>query len=116
MKKFVPGIMTIATLSIAMSVAVPAAAERAPEAAMIEAGTGIRTVSIQYAPKELSTDSGRANLYARIKQAASEVCGPTGMREAGNLTMASRNRRCAEQAVSGAMAQIDSVRLATAGH
>ncbi len=116
MKKFIPGIMTIATLSIAMSVAVPAAAERAPEAAMPEAGTGIRTVSIQYAPSELSTDTGRAKLYADIKRAAREVCGPTGLRDAGSLALASRNRRCAEQAVSDAMARVDSGRLATAGH
>jgi len=116
MKKFLPGIMTIATLSIAMSVAVPAAAERAPEAAMPEAGTGIRTVSIQYAPSELSTDTGRAKLYADIKRAAREVCGPTGLRDAGSLALASRNRRCAEQAVSDAMARVDSGRLATAGH
>ncbi len=116
MKKFIPGIMTIATLSIAMSVAVPAAAERAPEAAMPEAGTGIRTVSIQYAPTELSTESGRAKLYADIKRAAREVCGPTGLRDAGSLALASRNRRCAEQAVSDAMAQVDSGHLATAGH
>jgi len=116
MKKFIPGIMTIATLSIAMSVAVPAAAERAPEAAMPEAGTGIRTVSIQYAPTELSTESGRAKLYADIKRAAREVCGPTGLRDAGSLALASRNRRCAEQALSDAMAQVDSGHLATAGH
>lgn len=116
MKKFIPGIMTIVTLSIAMSVTVPAAAESAPVAAIPEAGAGIRTVSIQYVPAELSTDSGRAELYARIKQAAREVCGPAGPRDAGGLAMASRNRRCAEQAVSDAMAQVDSVRLAAAGH
>ena len=116
MKKFIPGIMTIATLSIAMSVTVPAAAESIPKAAVPEADTGIRTVSIQYAPTELSSDSGRAELYARIKRAAREVCGPTGLRDAGGLAMASRNRRCAEQAVSDAMAQVDSGRLATAGH
>ncbi len=116
MKKFIPGIMTIATLSITMSVAVPVAAERATEAVIPEAGTGIRTVSIQYAPTELSTDSGRAELYARIKHAARQVCGPTGLRDAGSLALASRNRRCAEQAVSDAMARVDSGRLATAGH
>ena len=116
MKKFIPGIMTIATLSIATSFALPASAESAPEAAIPEAGAGIRTVSIQYAPTELSTESGRATLYARIKQAAREVCGPTGLRDAGGLALASRNRKCAEQAVSDALAQVDSGRLATAVH
>jgi UrcA family protein len=116
MKKYIPGIMTIATLSIAISVALPAAAESAPKATIPEAGTGIRTVSIQYVPTELSTDRGREKLHARIKQAAREVCGPAGPRDAGGLAMASRNRRCAEQAVSDAMAQINSGRLATAGH
>ena len=107
--------MTIATLSIAMSVAVPAAAERASEAAIPEAGTGIRTVSIQYAPTELSTDSGRENLYARIRDAAREVCGPVGHLQAGSLAMASRNRKCAEQAVSAAMARVNPGQMASAG-
>ena len=115
MKKFIPGIMTIATLSIAMSVAVPAAAERAPEAAMPEAGSDIRTVRIQYAPTELSTDSGRANLYARIRDAAREVCGPVGHLQAGSLAMASRNRKCAEQAVSDAMARVSHAQMVSAG-
>jgi hypothetical protein len=39
-----------------------------------------------------------------------------GLRDAGGLALASRNRRCAEQAVSDAMARVDSGRLATAGH
>ena len=115
MKKIIPGIMTIATLSIAMSVAVPAAAERAPEAAMPEAGTGIRTVSIQYAPTELSTESGRAKLYAHIKRAAREVCGPVGYLQAGSVAMASRNRKCAEQAVSDAMARVNPGQMTSAG-
>lgn len=116
MKKLVPGILRIAALSIAASFAVSAAAEETPQAAIPQAGTGIRTVSIQYAPTELSTDSGRANLYARIKRAAREVCGPTGLLQAGGLTIASRNRKCAERAVSDAMAQVDSSQLASAGH
>lgn len=116
MKKTIRVIMTAATLGIAMSATVPAVAERAAQAVMPGADTGIRTVSIQYAPTELSTDSGRAKLYADIKRAAREVCGPTGLRDAGSLALASRNRRCAEQAVSDAMARVDSGRLATAGH
>jgi len=116
MKKFIPVIRTIATLGFAISVALPAAAENTPEAAIAVAGHAVRSVSILYSPAELSTDSGRAELYTSIKRAAREVCGPTGLREAGSLNMASRNRRCAEQAVSDAMTQISSGHLVAAGH
>ena len=116
MKKFMPVIRTIATLGVAISVALPAAAESTPEAAIALAGQAVRSVSILYSPAELSTESGRAELYTSIKRAAREVCGPTGLREAGSLAMASRNRRCAEQAGSDAMAQVNSGRLASAEH
>jgi UrcA family protein len=116
MKTFIPGILTIAAFGLATSLAIPVAAEEAPEAATPEAGTGIQSISIQYAPVALSTDSGRAKLYGEIKHAAREVCGPTGLREAGSLTIASRNRKCTEQAVSAAMVQLGSSQLAATGH
>lgn len=116
MKNFVTGVLTIATFSIASSLAVPAAAEDAPEAAIPEAGTGIQSISIQYAPAELSTDRGRAILYGKIKRAAGQVCGPTGPREAGGLAIASRNRQCVKDAMAAAMGQIGSSQLAAIGH
>ena len=116
MKNFVTGVLTIASLSIATSFAVPAAAEDTPRAAIPEAGTGIQSISIQYAPAVLSTDEGRANLYGKIKHAAGQVCGPTGLREAGSLAIASRNRKCVEDAMAAAMGQVDSSQLAAIGH
>lgn len=116
MKTFAPGILTIAAFSIAASIALPAAAEEVAETAISAAGTGFQSISIQYAPAQLSSDEGRTNLYGKIKHAAKEVCGPTGLREAGSLTIASRNRNCIEQAVSAAMGQVESSQLAAIGH
>ncbi len=116
MKTFEPGILTIAAFSIATALALPAAAEEAPEAAIPGAGTGIQTISIQYAPAQLTSDEGRANLYGKIRHAAREVCGPTGLREAGSLAMASRNRQCVKDAMAAAMGQIGSSQLAAIGH
>jgi UrcA family protein len=116
MKTFVPGILNIAAFSVAVSLALPAAAEEAPEAAIPQAGTGIHSISIQYATAELNSEKGRTNLYGKIRQAAEEVCGPAGLREAGSLTMASRNRRCIEEAMSAAIGQVESSQLAAVGH
>ena len=116
MKSFVTGIRTIAAFSIVASLAFPAAAEETPEAAIPEAGTGIKSISIQYAPAELSSNQGRADLYGKIRHAAREVCGPTGLREAGSLTLAARNRKCIEQAISEALGQVGSSQLAAIGH
>ena len=116
LKTFVPGILNIAAFSVAVSLALPAAAEETPEAAIPQAGTGIQSISIQYASAELNSEEGRTNLYGKIRQAAREVCGPTGLREAGSLTIASRNRRCMEDAMSVAMGQVGSSQLAAVGH
>ena len=116
MKNCVTGVLTIAAFSVATSFAVPAMAADAPEAAIPEAGGPIQSISVQYAPAQLSSDEGRANLYSRIKHAAEQVCGPTGLRETGSLTIASRNRKCVEEAMSAAMGQVGSSQLAALGH
>lgn len=115
MNRFIPGVLAIAAFGLATSLAIPAAAEEAPAAAIPEAGTGIQSISIQYVPAELSSVSGRAKLLGEIKHAAREVCGPAGLRETGSLTIASRNRKCAEQAVSAAMGQLGSSQVAATG-
>ena len=47
------------------------------------------------------------------ERAARNVCGPTGLREAGGLQMASRNRACYDEAVSAAVSQVGSAQLAS---
>ena len=116
MKNFVNGVLTIAAFSIATSLAVPATAEDVPTAALPDAGSPIQSISIQYAPAQLSSEEGRANLYGKIKNAAEQVCGPTGLRETGSLSIASRNRKCVEDAMSAAMGQVGSSQLAALGH
>ncbi|MEE4143401.1 MAG: UrcA family protein [Halieaceae bacterium] len=116
MKTFATRTLSIAAFGIAVSLALPGAAEEAPEAAIPAAGTGIQTISIQYAPAQLNSDEGRAELYGKIRHAAREVCGPTGLLEAGGLRIASRNRKCIEQAMSAAMGQVESNQLAAMGY
>lgn len=70
-----------------------------------------QSISIAYNSSDLATDEGRANLYGKIKRAAKAVCGPTGSREAGGLSLASRNRECYQSAMEAALSQVDTGQL-----
>ena len=106
-------VLTAAALSLAVSLSNQAMAERAPEIAILEAGVIVQTVSIPYSQAELATDGGRDTLYSKIRNAAQEVCGPTGLRETGSLSISVRNRKCYQEAVDAAVSQVESGQVAS---
>ena len=108
-------VLTAAALGITLGLSGQVSAGQASEMAVTRPGLGIQTVSIAYSRAELSTSAGRAALHARIRHAAREVCGPSGLREAGSLQLSSRNRKCHDEAVGAAINQIESGQLASTG-
>ncbi|MEZ5503794.1 MAG: UrcA family protein [Halioglobus sp.] len=75
--------------------------------------SAIQTQSISVAGCQRSADGrGSRELYSRIRSAAEAVCGPANLREAGSLSMASRNRKCYNSAVEEAVSQVQSRQLA----
>ncbi|MFK7864285.1 MAG: UrcA family protein [Pseudohongiellaceae bacterium] len=63
-------------------------------------------LTVKYSPLIASTASGRAEIEAQIKRAASQLCGPRSFREAGSLTEMKRNKSCYNAAVKDGMSQI----------
>ena len=74
-----------------------------------------RSVRVQYQSGDIATDEGRAELQRRISIAAKSVCGPLGAHAAGGLRMASRNKRCYDEAVQAAVSQIGHRQFAASG-
>ena len=106
-------VVTVAAFSFAVLLSGQASAEEIQEQALSSGVIETHSISIPYDSRDLATDSGRAKLYGKIKRAAKEVCGPTGMREAGNLSIASRNRQCHESAMEAAVSQVETGQLAS---
>jgi UrcA family protein len=75
----------------------------------------VRSVRVQYLSGDITTDEGRVDLQRRISIAAKSVCGPLGARAAGGLRMASRNKRCYDEAVQAALSQIGHRQIAASG-
>ncbi|MFT6094072.1 MAG: UrcA family protein [Pseudohongiellaceae bacterium] len=63
-------------------------------------------VVVSYNPAEASTASGRIELERQIRRAASEVCGPQRISNAGSLAEYVTNRACFEEAVTAALAEV----------
>ena len=109
-------VMAVSTLCVAGTFSGHAAAdEQGVASAKSVHGISVQTVSVPYYSAELGDAEGLASLHARIRSAAREVCGPTGLRQAGSLSMSSRNRQCYEDAVDAAVSQIGSGQLAAIG-
>lgn len=109
-------IVTAAALGLTLGLSGHASAEQIQEQAALGNGVQVKSISIPYKSGDLTSDAGRANLYGRIKSAAKEVCGPTGLLEAGGLRIASRNRKCYEAALDEAVSQLESRQVATLAH
>jgi UrcA family protein len=105
------GVLTATLFAVAASLPVAASTEMVSTTAP-GAGTELQSVSIHYSRAELATDSGRTELYSRIRRAARKVCGPTEPRQAGGLALASRNRSCYQQAMEAAVRQVGAAQLA----
>jgi UrcA family protein len=106
-------IVTATALSLGVVFASQAGAAAIQEQALSSRLVETQSISIAYAGTDLASDEGRASLLAKIKRAAKEVCGPTGLREAGSLNMASRNRKCYEGAIEAAVSQVETGQVAS---
>ena len=114
MKTFaINNVLSVAALSLAVAFSTQAAADEVGETFVRGDQQGMQSVVIQYTASELADEQALQNLYGQIKRAARNVCGPTGLREAGGLQMASRNRACYDEAVSAAVSQVGSAQLAS---
>lgn len=103
--------VTAAALSVTVLFASQAGAEEAQGQALPSRAIETQSINIAYQGADLASDEGRAKLYGKIKRAAKEVCGPTSSREAGGLSLASRNRQCYESAMQAAINQVEAVQL-----
>ena len=93
--------------------AVASAAEPMPSySATVDRETGVSSVRVSYADLNLAHAAGVAAFYRRLQGAAVVVCGPAVTRD---LERARWQRGCVEQAIAGAVAQVDNARL-TARH
>lgn len=77
---------------------------------------GVATASVPYLTSELGSEEGRQALNRRISRAAKSVCGSSNSRQAGGLRLASRNKRCYEEAMQIAMGQAEANQIADSGH
>ena len=102
-----------ATFSLAVLLSTQAGAEELQEQALSARMIETQSISIAYHASDLATDEGRADLYGKIKRAAKAVCGPTGARDAGGLSLASRNRECYDSAIEAALSQVDTGQMVT---
>ena len=109
-------VVTAAAFSLALGASSQVNAEQFSDDFMNSGNDGTQSIKIQYARGELATDGGLDVLHGKIKRAAAEICGPTGLREAGGLTNASRNRKCYDDALSAAVSQLGSDGMASLGY
>ncbi len=109
-------VLSVATMTLALGISAQAYAEQVDETFVQGNHQGSQSITIQYTASELANEEGLDNLYGQIKRAARKVCGPTGLREAGGLSTAARNRECFEEAVSAAVSQVGSEQLASIGN
>jgi UrcA family protein len=75
-------------------------------------GSDVPRVTVRYSPAELTEQKGADQLYRRIQFAARQVCGSFDSRE---LALRRVFRKCYENAVDDAVAQVNSTML-TAVH
>ena len=105
--------VTAAALSTAVLLANQAGAEETLSQALPSQALETQSINIAYQSADLASDEGRAKLYGKIKRAARTVCGPSGSREAGSLSLASRNRQCYDSTMQAAVSQIEAGQLAS---
>ncbi|QIB66252.1 UrcA family protein [Kineobactrum salinum] len=99
------GISTLLTTS--------AMAEAYTETLVQSQAVAVRSVAVSVADLDLASSEGQDTMYYRLSQAAREVCGPSGYRQAGGARQAARNQACYHQALSDALAQASAGRMAS---
>jgi UrcA family protein len=94
-------------ITLAMLMCGIGAAAAAGVAGAATQDSDVRTLAVKYDPTALETDSGARHLYARITNAAADVC------PSFDPHFVSREvQMCREQAIAGAVAKVHNERLA----
>jgi UrcA family protein len=73
------------------------------------AGPNVRSVAVRYGDLDLASDAGVRALYARLRSAAANVCGPGADRD---LAMRQAWQACRDEALGRAVSQLGNARLA----
>jgi UrcA family protein len=76
---------------------------------VMAAGPESRTVTVRYADLDLASDAGVRTLYARLRAAAQQVCGPRASRD---LYMQQLWRACRDDTLARAVGQLGNAKLA----
>lgn len=66
----------------------------------------ITSVKVRYASIDVNDPKGQEQLYRRLKRAARQVCGPTGIKGTGSIARVAENRLCAEHALNEAVRKV----------
>lgn len=74
---------------------------------------GLSAVAVSYADLDLGTAEGNQALQARLRKAATQVCGPTDRRSAGSPAFAQRNKACVNAALADALRQLSASLVAS---
>ncbi|MEM6300327.1 MAG: UrcA family protein [Pseudomonadota bacterium] len=69
-------------------------------------------IAVDYSDLKLESPKGQEILFHRLSRAAEQACGPQTYREAGSISIASRNKACYEDAMSRALSQISASAVA----
>jgi UrcA family protein len=99
-----------AGLRVAALAAGIVAASVAGVSAAATSATDAPSVIVHYADLDLATPQGAQTLYRRIAAAARKVCPNTDQRD---LAAVAQNRNCREQAIAGAVRDVDRPLLAS---
>jgi UrcA family protein len=66
-----------------------------------------RAVKVNYTDLNVDKESGAEVLYRRLQQASKEVCGVESIKSVGGIREIAEQRRCYEDALDKAVANID---------
>ena len=107
---FMPGRVVERAASGVAAIALTALMLMASDARGAEQSESLaQPISVQYAPGDLDTTEGAANVYRKLKKAARRVCGIDG----GflNLPEKTRAQKCVDDTLADAVRQIDRPQL-----
>ena len=72
-----------------------------------------QSVHVAYSPQELQSEAGIQHLYARLRHAAEQVCGPIDTR---NLQALAKQQACVDRALDRAVDSVHSAGLTATHH
>jgi len=91
----------IALVSV-IALSIPVAAS----AGVLDSGTRDARIHVSYGDLDLTKTAGVSTLYARLKAAARQACGPTKFIEAGSVQRKLQNEACYDSLLSRAVEKL----------